>query len=1124
MKCANGSWCDSVTPLKHAKKEYSASRFVDELRFQMTQYQVAMEDQAMSLSKKQESVANKNKEFGFHFAKDVDISIDDKMFDAMCEMQKDEEYCPLLTFHGTSSVDVVNSILKHGYLLPGEPHPVLGNMHYSQHGSYYGMGVYTSTKKEMSALYNTVDAEGSTYLLLNIVMLGNVEWLKHGRQEGEVVPNSENVYEGNVHTRALPDLLEVISADPKRVFPVGYVCIKARDWATHHYNNTSGRLTTIGRHYDTYSADLPAIEAKLIARNYYLLLPKEKKAVKYPTVHHVVVTGAFLKSNIKAFTDFVSRANEKTVFYICGKTTEVFECKNASHLHSKRGTFTSSKKPNILCGLAAAMEACNSSGLNVVYFFVHDAKEKRETTKFVNTWHPVVANLKLHLKLIFEDEEHDNSLFELKTLDTMMSSWGDYFRYHTTQTKDYMNTLLDSNARVQLSTTTYKIPCHDGIFGEGFLHDLTANPSWDTSTSAVTILKDSKGLKVIEVDGQLVQLSYNEKEKWSSSEVDALFTCLSGILSKLRLFALTDRARYIKYMPALSIFCDKVSSIIETTPERFSTLKSMHYLISKYVNEFAMMSKVPFKGRLFERFQSLKHGKRIVKRVKDIDIALLEKEIGKKVESLEDLLPLLENIKGYGMLTLDSDASKVEPWNLMVGHVSGDIFSFAEVYRNKELGTRLLDSDKKKINNILVTSDITPQLKKVYLAYLFTGNPYLFVPSQASALYTTVFVHLLENILVQATKGLNFRIEEKLALAGTLLHKARPSKALLEGLEGTTNIEAYLTEGNEMTSTNMIFVLLRDKEVYKQLASKRFVFALLCESVMRACKTYCKVLKTSRTKIFEMLIGDSGLNTAKAKNVSGKFYQRRFASNSPFSIVSVLEYLDRIHSGVSIAEVAMLYEKREISMKNFLCKYYCEEEGTSVQIALFLQGLLYNKSLLRQKMSKFEPVEVINASVEKHKEHQKMVKCLAEAREKAKDHRQKTLLERRLRKIEDMQEYVDAHEGWPEVFTVKEVADINATRGPTKQLKLRPNGLLANTCCFKHCPNYMTMMTESDVYHHVGFIHIYLRGDFIKAHNASLKLSKTSTSRGSLQADIKKLTRDAAEAEHLTDFYLSNQH
>eukprot|EP01060_Flectonema_neradi_P008351 TRINITY_DN15979_c0_g1_i1.p1 TRINITY_DN15979_c0_g1~~TRINITY_DN15979_c0_g1_i1.p1 ORF type:complete len:1148 (+),score=211.02 TRINITY_DN15979_c0_g1_i1:293-3445(+) len=1047
----------------------------------------------------------------------------------MSNMQKDEVHCPLLTFHGTSSVDTVNSILKHGYVLPGDRHPVLGDMNYAQHGSYYGVGVYTSTKKEMSALYNTCDSEGSTYLVLNIVMLGNIEWLEPGK-EGEVIPNSLYCYEGGINTRSLPDLGQVISADPKRVFPIGYVCIRARNWPTHyfnkHINGNSGTLTRHGRYYDAYE-ELPVIDAKLIAKNYYLLLPKEKekekekKTVSYTTTHHVVLSGSFLKSNVKAFSDFISRVNEKSKFYIYGeKATTVFEPKNASHLQSSMASFGSSKMTNPLIGLDTAMDDCDQDGTHVVYLFVDNAMKKRETTNFVNKWHPIISHAKVHLKLIFESDDYDNSWFELKTLDTLLSSWSDYFRYHTTSDNDYVNTILDSNIRVQLSNTTYEIPMPDGVFGEGFLHDLTANPSWSTTTNSVMILKDSKALKVLKIDHQLTRIQYNEDQNWSNKEIDTLFNCLSGILSKLRLFSLTDRARYIKYMPVLSVFCNKVTDIINARPDKFSTLKTMHYLIAQYVNEFAMMSKLPFKGRLFEKFQSTKHGKSIVRRTKEIDMPKIQKELGKNAENLEDLFPLLDEVKGIGVLTLDSEASKIEPWNLMVGYVSPDTFSLADVYKNKELGTKLADGENKKINNIIITSNITPELRKAYLAYFFTGNPYLFIPTQGAALFTNVFVHILEDVLLQAAQGFNYRIEEKLSFAATLLSKIKANKALSETLiENASHVEAYLTEKHDMTSTNMVVSLFRDSEIYPKLATKRFIYAYLCEGVMRACKTYCKVLRTNRNEIFDKFINESGLDLAKAKNVSGKFFQRRYASNSPFSNVSVLEYFDRVHNGMTIPEIAKLYKDRDISMKNFLKKYYREDEATTVQVALFLQGLLFNKSSLRLEMPEFNPEAIIASAVQKHLDHKKLVEKLAAAKESAKSQRQAVLVERRMRKMEALQDCVDGHEGWPEVFKPEEVASMNAKRSAKDKLKRNRNGLLANACCFKACPHYLEVMTEKAVRDHINHIHVYLRKDYLKVHDNSLAMSKTASCRSNLHEGIRSLTRDDAEAAHLAEFY-----
>lgn len=72
----------------------------------------------------------------------IDNCLTPERLETICKSE--EQYYPLLTLHATSNINTLNSITKHGYLLPGEKHPVTGELHNTVHGAYHGEGIYTT--------------------------------------------------------------------------------------------------------------------------------------------------------------------------------------------------------------------------------------------------------------------------------------------------------------------------------------------------------------------------------------------------------------------------------------------------------------------------------------------------------------------------------------------------------------------------------------------------------------------------------------------------------------------------------------------------------------------------------------------------------------------------------------------------------------------------------------------------------------------------------------------------------------------------------------------------------------------------------------------------------------------
>ena len=85
----------------------------------------------------------------------IDFHLDKKKFAAMIKMMSDEKFHPIITFHGTTSMNAVESILAHGYVIPEKNIQKVTIK--KAHGSAYGVGVYSSPFFEKSIYYTMPD-------------------------------------------------------------------------------------------------------------------------------------------------------------------------------------------------------------------------------------------------------------------------------------------------------------------------------------------------------------------------------------------------------------------------------------------------------------------------------------------------------------------------------------------------------------------------------------------------------------------------------------------------------------------------------------------------------------------------------------------------------------------------------------------------------------------------------------------------------------------------------------------------------------------------------------------------------------------------------------------------------
>jgi hypothetical protein len=147
---------------------------------------------------------------------DIKIDITKDRFDQIVNLASSEKFHPMLTFHGTTDMDVIHKIIKYGYLLPGDIDPETGNKITVKHGRMFGHGIYTSPHFDKALYYSYRDAT-YVYMLVNLIFVGKIKMISSDfRLDNEI----------NADTNIVFGLDQIISKDPKRVIPVGTIRIK----------------------------------------------------------------------------------------------------------------------------------------------------------------------------------------------------------------------------------------------------------------------------------------------------------------------------------------------------------------------------------------------------------------------------------------------------------------------------------------------------------------------------------------------------------------------------------------------------------------------------------------------------------------------------------------------------------------------------------------------------------------------------------------------------------------------------------------------------------------------------------------------------------------------------------
>lgn len=1074
----------------HCEKLYSFDEFMMHAKNECMKY----------LNKKKIKIVltdheRKKKEFDFEYKiNNIRDVFEEKQFNDLVDyLSKNKNtYSPILTFHGTNSPTVINSIIKYGYLLPYEIHPGNGNILQIANGNYYGDGIYTSIDPTIAFLYNCVDKYYKITLLLNLVILGNIDYInKHDK--GINIP-IEGLYEDKYHSRISNDLKIIVSASGKYVMPIYAIDMEpSMDFSKFKlYLNIGDKLKDFERNYvkNPNGINIKKINFHKIINNFYSIgLPNGIDNNNSSMFHHFLIP-TFFKED-KNINNFINCLIGKKNLYFYDKSFKKYILNN----HEDYLNFANLQKivndyENLSRPLAKCLDFItngNNNDLNIIYLFVRNPL-KENYISLISRYEKFVLVKKICIKLIFFGNI-DNDIFLIKTnLQTI-----NYFESfsHSLQNKklnEIFDDILIEINNIKFNQINYKIPYPDGNIGEGFIFDITLNPQWEITTYDEIMYKGIKMDKIY-INNIEYRIEYSD-----NCDLIKMENILITLLSKFRNFIISNKKRYERYLNIIKLFCEELLKKLDEIDSDIS--KKIYYKVRSLFNEIKLLGNVNFSGEFFEKLENMKFNKKIIKRKNDEDIL-------NPIESLSN-----DHTKGIGIRTKITSASEVEPWLLIIEYVSIEEFIVSQIYNSKQLP--IIDK-----HNQSITSIYPDHLIKCYYGYLFTGNPYLYMKSQKHALPHIMFVSILGQIFRYINNLIfDFKIEysdKELYLLFlkcydliNLLNKNQNASdiQLIKNIIKNENIEIYLTEQNEIISICKLLgklFNLEAKQLFDGNKYHRLAFGVLSESIMRSCKTYLKLKNVNYVELIqevlnlnEQNINEYEFDIKKSLIKTTKFFKSNLTNCSPFSVVASLEFIERYHNNFKPEDIFDNLLTKKISMRNFLQKHMPNEEGHIVQLALFIQGIKYNRSSMRKDVKFLNPKQIIDDAIEEQK---KLILCKISLKnrffEKGKS--------RYLKLLDEAQPYISYHK-FPKIFNYREIAEINNNRPQNDQVELMSSGLLKHHCCYPDCPEYLVNQstkhdkeknTRHGIFYHIRHNQNVLNNYVPSFHLVAKKFTKT---------------------------------
>lgn len=207
-----GNWFEIKNIIADKTYPHDMDSFREEIISQVTERENKLDFIDIEFSKK----------YPKYKIEDIIFYCDETKFRKMINKFTSEQRHPIITFHGTTNYETVESILENGYIIPGITKSDIQIK--KTHGSIYGAGVYSSPHFSKAIYYTSVDKEKYVYVLVNIVFLGKMKMIAPKENFTNNKPIN-NKYTNGIDTLIVFGLEQLISANPDNVVPVAVLKI-----------------------------------------------------------------------------------------------------------------------------------------------------------------------------------------------------------------------------------------------------------------------------------------------------------------------------------------------------------------------------------------------------------------------------------------------------------------------------------------------------------------------------------------------------------------------------------------------------------------------------------------------------------------------------------------------------------------------------------------------------------------------------------------------------------------------------------------------------------------------------------------------------------------------------------
>lgn len=1009
----------------------------------------------------------------------INISLTSELFEKISAIDSklESKYFPIITYHGTDNPSKVNSIIKYGYLLPGEIHPTKGYTLKMQNGNYYGDGIYSTTNFNLSEWFSFFDKYLNIEIIVNILFPGNINFINDENYNKDINYPIHGLFDSKYHHISTINSKVWVSASSEYIYPIATIKLKS----TVDYSKTKTYLTlSSGKLFDLcklerklnkqhevnmyhvfddyYVIESPINDLKKIIIKHLFLIPPKLDIRKVSQINQFI-------NSLEGTKILFTYDEEIRKYYI--NNTDSFK-NNYSKLKLDSNDLFNKSLDNLLDHITR--ESQNNDTQNIIYLFIKSQIIMEED--IIKKYENICSIRSIKIKLIFLDKNIVKSQwwklkYKLETDLTFENS--SYMENH--KFPEIFEQIIEEETK--FIKTSFKIPYPNGIIGEGFLLNLAEQALWDIDTFSNTIIYKGQMLNTIKIDKEYYKTKFFEEIP--KGKLSIFCENFIKLISRFRNFVFYDQSKLNLYLPVISILCEKmllkIEDIIKSNEYSLNQLKSLFFQLNSLLNDISNFSKIKFSGKWYDKLISLKFNKKIVKRVKhNFDINTIKTQINHQILECSDALMYYDR-KGFGISIQNTNASEINPWLIIIKYISIEKFNLNDVYTAKELNRCIMDYKNKKISDILILNNEN-DLDKMYLSYVYTRNPYLYIPNQHQALIITSWTYTLEKIFEKCySNKINETEFDKLFETFLEISNNVPrlfkNEAINFGnnIKNNEEIECFLTESYQISSINQVLAFLMHPElkwIFEDKKYHRFSFALIAESIMRACRSYLRSKNLTYQDEIQNLLGmdiSTNITTYKfdmerAIQLTNKFYRIRFTNSTPFAVVAILEYLERYHKMKSIKDIKNDFMEKTISMKNFLIKHMPNTDGKITQVALYLLGIKYHKSCNRQNIKFENPMSIIDDII---KEQLDIIKRRQEIQ------KQKNLILNKnyQKRLNEAQEYIIHHQNI-KLFNWKEISEINYYR--TDRLELTGSHLLKHHCCYKNCPQYLiNFATENDI-------------------------------------------------------------